>query len=72
MNVHKEIRFEEAIEVALTTEGGFQKGAPGSFDAERALSLTKRPTRPTTASSNPSRMTRTYPSGRLRRPSLAS
>jgi len=37
MNVHKEIRFEEAIEVALTTEGGFQKGAPGSFDAERAL-----------------------------------
>jgi type I restriction enzyme R subunit len=37
MSAHKEIRFEEAIEVSLTQGGGFEKGDPGTFDAIQAL-----------------------------------
>ena len=35
--MHKEIDFENAIEQALITQGGYQKGDPTSFDAETAL-----------------------------------
>ena len=35
--MHKEIDFENAIEQALITLGGYQKGDPTSFDAEIAL-----------------------------------
>lgn len=37
MSAHKEIRFEETIEVALTGKGGFQRGDPATFDAAQAL-----------------------------------
>ena len=32
--MHKEIDFENAIEQALITQGGYQKGDPTSFDAD--------------------------------------
>ena len=35
--MHKEIDFENAIEQALITQGGYKKGDPTSFDAEIAL-----------------------------------
>ena len=37
MSVHKEIKFEEAIEVALIDNGGFERGDPKTFDASQAL-----------------------------------
>ena len=35
--MHKEIDFENDIEQALVTEGGYFKGDPATFDAETAL-----------------------------------
>ena len=36
-NKHSEIRFEEAIEEVLISEGGYLKGDPGAFDMNKAL-----------------------------------
>lgn len=35
--MHKEINFEDAIEAALTAEGGYTKGNPDDYDADHAL-----------------------------------
>lgn len=35
--MHKEIDFENEIEHALTSAGGYAKGSPENYDAERAL-----------------------------------
>lgn len=35
--MHKEIDFENDIEIALTSQGGYQKGEPKDYDAEYAL-----------------------------------
>lgn len=35
--MHTELDFENDIEAALLTKGGYTKGDPGSYDAERAL-----------------------------------
>ena len=37
MNKHTEIRFEEAIEQSLVTNGGYQVGSPGTYDEELGL-----------------------------------
>ncbi|MEW6595069.1 MAG: type I restriction endonuclease [Thermodesulfobacteriota bacterium] len=37
---HTELRFEEAIEHFLLTQGGFEQGDPAGFDRERALDPT--------------------------------
>ncbi|MBN1988034.1 MAG: type I restriction endonuclease subunit R [Bacteroidales bacterium] len=37
MSKHTEIRFEEAIEQSLITNGGYTKGNPKNFDIEKAL-----------------------------------
>lgn len=37
MNKHTELRFEEAIEYCLTTDGGYSKGDPNKFNAELGL-----------------------------------
>ena len=35
--MHKEIDFENAIEQALISHGGYEKGDPSTYDAESAL-----------------------------------
>ncbi|MEM9008857.1 MAG: type I restriction endonuclease [Cyanobacteria bacterium P01_F01_bin.86] len=35
--MHKEVNFEDAIEQVLIAEGGYNKGNPDDYDAERAL-----------------------------------
>ncbi len=35
--MHRELNFEDAIEAALITEGGYTKGNPADYDRDRAL-----------------------------------